>query len=120
MSTDEFIGWLQQELKTRGWDMAELARRGGITRSQISKLMSGERNPGPNTCSAIARAFHIPAEEVFRRAGVLPKSRKGSEGADELLFHYQNMGEEARQYLLKIARAFDTTAFPEHEQTPSE
>lgn len=117
---DEFIAWIQHELQVRGWDQAELSRRGGLSRSQISKMLSGERLAGPNTCRALARAFHIPVEEVLRRSGNLPKSQRGPEGADELLFHYQNMGEEARQYLLKIARAFDTKAFPEKEQPSSE
>lgn len=71
-----FEKWLQQELDKRGWDQNELAKRSEragykISQSQLSRIMSGERQAGPDACIAIAYAFGIPREEVFRMRGWL-------------------------------------------------
>lgn len=102
---EEFTNWLEHELAERGWNKAELARRANIDLSHLLRIMSGERNPGPNTGRAIARAFHLPAEEVFRHAGILPRSRKHPEGLEELQHYYKNLSEEDRERLLLFARA---------------
>lgn len=106
---EEFVEWLQQQLQERGWDQSELARRGGIARSQVSRLMSGERRPGPTTCRAIARAFHMPVEEVFRRAGVLPRNRKVPAELEELQHYFLELGTEDQQRVLIIVRALHET-----------
>lgn len=67
----EFTLWLQVELNKRGWDQAELARRSGITKAQISRVLVGERSAGVDFCIAIARALGLPREEVFRARGWL-------------------------------------------------
>lgn len=55
----------------RDWSQAELSRRAGVSRSTISKIMSGERGPGSEFCQSVAQAFNMPEEEVFRIAGLL-------------------------------------------------
>jgi transcriptional regulator with XRE-family HTH domain len=102
---DSFASWLQEELRQRGWNQAELARRSGITTAQVSRLLTGEQHPGPTACRKIARALHIPAEEIFRKAGLLPPQRQQPEGADELLHLYTDMDDAERARLLTIARA---------------
>ena len=85
--------------------MAELSRRGGITKSQLSKVVAGDRRPGPGTCRAIARAFHLPMEDVFHRAGLLPRSRRVNDYEEELWHYYSQLNEDDQQRLLLIARA---------------
>lgn len=107
---EAFVAWVLEELQKRGWSQSELARRAFVTRSGINKLLSGERNPGPVLCVAIAKAFKLPAEEVCRRAGVIPRPRSHSENLEdeeELLYHFRKMTPEAKQYLLMTARAYD-------------
>lgn len=72
MYTEGFSEWIQSELDKRAWRQADLAERAHMSSSLVSKLMSGQRNPGPDTCRAIARAFGMPPEEVQRHAGLLP------------------------------------------------
>ncbi len=106
MPTNEaFADWLQQEMNTRGWDQSELARRSGVTTAQVSRLLTGERRPGPAASRKIARAFHLPPEELFRRAGLLPNAAPRPEGAEELLHLFGELGEDDRTRLLAIARA---------------
>jgi len=77
MNNTEFINWLRKELQERDWSQNELARRAGFTSAGVSLVMTGERNPGPEFCQAIARVLKLPQEEVFLRAGLLesPLSR---------------------------------------------
>jgi transcriptional regulator with XRE-family HTH domain len=58
---ETFIDWVRNELRLRGWLQEDIVKRGGISSGAISKVMSGERNPGPEFCRAIARAGSSPA-----------------------------------------------------------
>lgn len=68
---NDFVTWLNQEIEDRGWTYADVARQGGISKSMISRVVSGQNRPGPDFCKAVARAFRVPDEQVFRRAGLL-------------------------------------------------
>ena len=59
-------------MNQRGRTPRGLARRSQVTQTHISRIMSEMRRPGPDALMSIARAMHMPAEEVFRRAGLLP------------------------------------------------
>ena len=66
-----FGDWLKKELNKRGWVQSELARRSGIPQGQISNVIRGIRQPGPESCIAIGQALGISREEVFRARGWL-------------------------------------------------
>src|SRR3990167_5968829 len=68
----EFSEWLNQELESRNLKPADLAKKANISQSTISMIVSGQRGPGTEFCLAIAEAFKLPPEDVFRRAGLLP------------------------------------------------
>jgi transcriptional regulator with XRE-family HTH domain len=75
----DFISWLQSELDTRGWEQGEIAKRaqaGGFTLSatQVSRILNGTREAGPDACIAIAYALGLPREEVFRARGWLRRT----------------------------------------------
>lgn len=67
----DFTSWLQEEIDKRGWGQAELARRSDVTAGQISRLLRGTRQAGPELCISIAKALGLPREEVFRVRGWL-------------------------------------------------
>ena len=67
-----FIKWLSAEIDDRGWTLREMARRSDLTHVAISNVLNEVRNPGVEFCLKVARAFHVPPERVFRRAGLLP------------------------------------------------
>ena len=73
MIKNDFSGWLQLELNNRNWSKADLARASGLSSAQITRIVKREQNPGPESCSEIARAFKMPPEMVFRIAGLLPQ-----------------------------------------------
>lgn len=102
----EFTDWLQDELCTRGWDQAELARRSQTTTALISRMLAGERLPGAVVARRLARALRLAPEDVFRRAGILPRAGAQPPGLEEISFLYTEMNEDDRQRLLAVARAF--------------
>lgn len=68
----DFASWLNDELSARGWTYSELARRAGVVASTVSMVASGKSSPGFDLCQGIARAFAVPLETVYRKAGLLP------------------------------------------------
>lgn len=76
----QFGEWLDHEISRRGWSQSELARRGGVSASAVQQVVTGITRPGPRVCQAVARAFEMPPEEVFRLAGLLTTSRPVRDG----------------------------------------
>lgn len=72
----DFSKWLNDKLQKRGITQGELARRAGksgykISRSQITYILKGSSQAGPDACIAIAHGLDLPREEVFRARGWL-------------------------------------------------
>ena len=99
----DFANWLQQELRTRGWNQAELVRRSGLSVAHVSRLVSGIRPPGTNAISELARALGVSSEEVMRQAGLLPASAINSQQAlAELHKKIDKLSESDRQIILAM------------------
>lgn len=106
MAMDHFSEWLREQLKIRGWDQAELARRSGITPGQISRIITAMRQPGPDAVNGIATALRVPAEEVMRRAGLLPMPASATMDdrrvVQELDRKIKRLSAEDRLYLIDL------------------
>ncbi len=66
-----FFDWILEERDKRHWNDAELATRAEISHSNLSQIMSGQRNVTFDFCVGIARAFRIRPEQVLYRSGLL-------------------------------------------------
>lgn len=98
-----FIDWLEQELKKRRWRQTDLAQEMGMSDSTLSHLFAGNRNPGPDLCNGIARAFGVAPEEVFRMAGLLPPlPEQDDELARRLVESFKRLPIEKRQEVLSF------------------
>jgi transcriptional regulator with XRE-family HTH domain len=80
-----FSEWLQLELDRRGWSQSDCARSANLNRAVINKLLNGKSRPQPSTLAAIARAFKIPVEIVYRAAGLLPSNTDHDDSTQELM-----------------------------------
>ncbi len=73
LDINNFPDWLRSELDKRDWSQADLAYSAGISRAVVNKLLNRKTYPQPDTLQAIARAFKIPVETIYRAAGLLPQ-----------------------------------------------
>jgi transcriptional regulator with XRE-family HTH domain len=56
----DFAGWLREAMEARSVSQRMLAHLSGIDHSTISRLLSGERNPGLGTALALIRVLERP------------------------------------------------------------
>lgn len=68
--------WILEQMNLRGWTQNDLADRVGVTRSQISSIVTGRRGPSNELLIELSRAFRVSQEEVFRVAGLIPDKSK--------------------------------------------
>lgn len=65
----EYRRFVQQELDAHGWKPAEFARKAGLHRQLVSKILKDDRPrlgqmPDESTMEAIAKGFGIPVDRV--------------------------------------------------------
>jgi transcriptional regulator with XRE-family HTH domain len=99
-----FIEWMEIQLEQKGWSRSDLARTSGISASHISRILNGEVSPSADYMVSIASALHVPPEEVFRVAGLLPPHREQPPGFLEWMDLFLSASEEQREELLAYAR----------------
>lgn len=67
----ELTSWLIEQLDKKGWSQRELARRSGMTQSNISNVISENQTITFDFCKSVADALGISAIRVFRIAGLI-------------------------------------------------
>ena len=92
-----FAEWLQSEMNKRGWSQSDCARAADLNRAVINKLLNGKSKPQPVTLVAIARAFKMPIEPVYRAAGLLPPSVDGDESLAEVIHAFKSLQSPQRR-----------------------
>jgi len=101
-----FPDWIRQELNRRGWDQSELARRAGVVPSTISMIINEQKQPGPEACLGIARAFKEAPAYVFRLAGLLPELKTSEEKIERLNDLFDQLSPEDQARLILVVRAW--------------
>lgn len=102
---NEFSLWLEGELNRRNWRPADLARAAGLPQATVGNILNGNREVGAKVAAAIAQALDIPADIVFRRAGLLP-SQSGpmaDPSFQEIADIMRNMNEDERREVVEYA-----------------
>lgn len=103
-----FANYLIEQLKQREWRPSDLARVANINTGQLSRIMSLQRGAGPVTCTAIAHAFDVLPEEIFRRAGLLPPLPPAVEEEKEAVTILRRLSDQVRQTAIAILRTLPT------------
>jgi len=110
-------------METRGWTQRELARRSGISKSTINRLVNRQVLPTVQTLRAIAQAINLPVSELIAVAGIeYVTLDELNLDILELASLANALSEADQQYLVEIARYLleeetDETE-DEEEQTP--
>ena len=118
----EFASWLENQLNKRSWSQRELVRRSKmsghkISQGQLSHIINGTREAGPEACIAIAYALGVPREEVFQARGWLlskpeesfepdidPRSKQLAKGVSALPFGSREVTLDAMEAMLQSTR----------------
>lgn len=92
-----FSDWLQEVMDEKGWNQSELARYMGVSRQAVSDVLNQKRNPGGDFARKLAWALHIPPEDVFRMAGILPA--QNADRVEQLAERIASLDEEDQDLL---------------------
>ncbi len=92
----DFSEWLLRELENRKMTQSDLARAANLTTGGVTHLINRSRKPNPATCQAIADAFNLPDETVFRAAGILDPVPALEEEAAKLLNDFRQLPDRDR------------------------
>jgi transcriptional regulator with XRE-family HTH domain len=98
-------------LAGRGLTARALAEKMGMNPGTISRVLTSERQAGPEFCAALAGALGVPADEVFYRAGLLPPPPHPASDADDpslirLLELATRLSAAERRRLTAVAEVF--------------
>lgn len=91
-------------MKRLGWKQADLARASNLDSAVISNIINGRRGLGESAARAIARAFDLPPETVFRAAGLLPDKPKADQKIDEALHILSKLDADDLEEIIQIAK----------------
>jgi len=67
---DDFIDWVKSEMQRQRLHRTEMARIGGISQGYVSHVLNREQPPGLSFCQAVAKALHMPEQDILHRAGL--------------------------------------------------
>jgi transcriptional regulator with XRE-family HTH domain len=59
-----FHTWLDRQLYHRGWCVAEMAERSGLSDLALGRYLRGQGRPNVKNCQTIAGAFNLPVALV--------------------------------------------------------
>lgn len=103
LTMETMIEYLESNLRQRGWTQADLARHAGLDSGLINNYISGRRNIGATSALAIAKAFKVAPEIVFRKAGLLPNVPESTAEEEQLLYLFRQMTPDQRRDVLEYA-----------------
>lgn len=68
----EFGKWLRGKIEDKKMKQGEAARKAGISRVHLARILSGDTGYSHYTIEAIAKGLNLNLEETLRRAGFAP------------------------------------------------
>jgi transcriptional regulator with XRE-family HTH domain len=86
----KFNDWILEQLSKKNWSQADLARQSGLTRGAVSNYING-RIPNDEGLQKIAKAFDVPVDFVYEKAGILAPKNELSTVKRSLLHLAENM-----------------------------
>jgi len=101
----DLIKWVNEQLTLKGWTMRELSRRGDISITSVSQVLSGKAEPGPKFFQGVSRAFGVTLESVERLefAGTIPENRLNEPDLKDLIEIAQKLTNEDLSEVLYYA-----------------
>jgi len=104
--TDSFWEWAEKELDIRRLSWYRIEKLSNLSNASIGKRARERLPPTKITCQALAKAFRVPVEYVFRKAGFLPPQTINDEEASEILALFNNLSKADQERLMIIMHSF--------------
>lgn len=106
MTDVDFPKWLLDQRNAQGWTQSELARAAGVSRQVISDYEGYKRKYfDEDILKGIARALKMPAEVVFRAAGLLDAKPESDEWIEEMSHKISLLPPSSRGVISKLLDA---------------
>ena len=99
-----FPQWILEQMESREWRQAELARQSGLSRTAISDVISGKTTAGYHLCVSIGTALEMSPESVMRVAGLLPPYPDIDEDIKQILDEVSKLPKRDQEEVLAFIR----------------
>jgi transcriptional regulator with XRE-family HTH domain len=100
-----FRKWLAHKITEKGFNPSQMTYRAGLSHSEVSRLLSGKRDPSLKTLMKISKTLNIRLRELLEQAGYI----EPIEGLDEKDLTYELLSAlkdpQAKKALLLIHNA---------------
>lgn len=116
MNYNDMALLIKSRMNELGINQSDLAQKSKLSASQISRILKLESTPGQEAITAIARALQLPADTVFRAAGILPAVSELDEYKAKILEETKDMTEQEKRSLLAFIRSTKQMRVPSPEQ----
>ncbi len=108
----EITAYLLDELSRRGWSPADLAREADVRKSTVSRNLTGERHPTPETLRRYAEALGLSEDHLLslaghrtpRRRDLPPELEAVLEGMEETWEYMTPEQQELTRWLISQAK----------------
>lgn len=110
VSSDNALGeYLLKQLSGRGWSPADLARAADVRQSTVSRNLSGDRHPSPETLRRYATALEVSEDYLMVLGGYRTERRRDRSPelqavVDALDEEWDSYSEERRDLLRQLVR----------------
>lgn len=123
--SDDFRGWLADELTRRNWSASDLARRMGMSTGTVSNVRTGMYNPTFEFCARLALAFGYKEQYVLERAGLIAPSTPFGQTVRAIADEVADWPVEHQELLWEITQTLgrrlrETPAAPEPDNDAGE
>jgi len=114
---NEFIEFIDIEIRRKGWNISDLARASGIHAGTISNILNGSRKPGPEVCNALAKVFKVPPSVLFVKAGLMDEDPEDevSSLSREAMSLFNSLSDENKKHVLAYIKFLSFETRPEDE-----
>jgi transcriptional regulator with XRE-family HTH domain len=101
---EDIVDYLIKIMSEKDVRPTDITRRGGLSPSQVSKILNRESPAGRKALDSFAQALSIPVEELYRRANIISGKSDRAPGFVELEGIYHHVSDEKRKRILDFAR----------------
>lgn len=100
----DVVDYLLKVMEDRELIPADITKRSGLSPSQVSKVLNRESPPGQKALDSFSKALNLPADDLYRRAGILPMKPNADETVSEIVHIYHMLTEINQGDLLDYAK----------------